>query len=139
MNHWRKSGAYSKPANYRGTIPPVFLGEKQQERAAELALITGLGLELCVEWLAKLDPEAARRWDQLKRSFVPSQVERDPFAALEGDDDRMEMAELLAATRWFCGLELPATRVELWSGPPLIDRVMSKGPSGELHTAKAPG
>lgn len=136
VNRSRKSGPYTKPANSIGTIQRVFLGPGQTKRVMELTLIAGFGADLRVQWRTMIDPDAAMRLADLTRPYVSRRLAREMMDEIEsGDDVEVTVATLLTATRWYCALDLPASRVELWSGAPLFERVAATRRSGELSPA----
>jgi hypothetical protein len=74
--------------------PPQPLSPHQGRRTAEYSLILEVCVWLCESWAGRAEQDA--------------------------DATEAPIAMLLAVTRWFCRLDLPDSRVELFHGPPVL-------------------
>lgn len=117
------------PERSAGVAPLLPLAPIQAERVAELRLAHAFAALLLFHWRGRVDPAIGARvsWalpalSKAQRRELSEDIE---LYESEGGDDCTSPAMLEAATRWFVGLRLPGTRLELWSGPPVHEHRQS--------------
>lgn len=115
------------PERSAGIAPVLPLAPIQAERIAELQLIQGFATALLFLWSARTDPTIVTRFASWAAPSLPKEVRREAsdtanLAEVEVLASSGSAVMLRVATRWYCSLQLPTTRQELWSGPPLLER-----------------
>lgn len=78
-------------------------------------------------WVGQVEPTAVAKWTVDVAGPLMSKRERAAAADIVTMDvaagtGRPETQMLVAATRWFCCLDLPGSEDELWGGPQLLTR-----------------
>ncbi len=120
----RLSSPFEKPAP--PAPPPFLLTPTQAERLSELLLANFFAVSLLIFWHARTDPTVVERFagwvapGLSKSARRQAQEQFDP--ASEDDEAEDSFAVLAATTDWYTSLQLPTTRAELWSGPPMDGR-----------------
>jgi hypothetical protein len=127
----------SPPEKPTPTAPPSLLTPLQGERLSELLLAHSFAVSFLFFWHARTDPVVVERfasWVAPGLSQIARRQAREQFNPAKGEDhDTADSPAILeAATRWYISLRLPATRSELWSGPPIDEGVPSGAQSGEV-------
>jgi hypothetical protein len=101
------------------------LAPVQAQRTAELRLAYGFATALLLHWRSRTDTAIVGRFAGWAAPGLSQSLRREVAEAVELDltegstQALVSTAMLEAATRWYVGLRLPRTRLELWSGPPL--------------------
>lgn len=122
----RKSKDFSIPGNPGAAAPPLPLSSVQAQRLGELWLLHCFTGTLWLHWRTRLDALGTLR--MVAAVGGPAVSKKDAAEVLESneegdeDDGLPTTAMLLAANRWYAGLRLPRTRLQLWSGPPVRER-----------------
>jgi len=115
------------PEKSAGIAPPLPPAPVQAEWIAELRLIHGFAASLLFFWRARIDPAVLGRfaaWSApgLNKKLRQELAQADDLAEAASEVPYASPGILEAATRWYVGLRLPRTRLELWSGPPIRER-----------------
>jgi hypothetical protein len=124
----RKSKNFSLPAN--PSEPPLRkLTPKQDERASEAFLVSSLIEMLRWEWRSRVDVESGV---ELFETWAPTFPKATIRALEEGPEDFPDDPDehdsgagfslLLAFTDRLLGLDLPATNLGVFQGPPIVAR-----------------
>lgn len=126
-----RSKHFSEPINPNQVVPLRMLHPLRAGRAGEAFLVCCLIANVHAEWLTETAEPDEEEMEALLNVVLRVQpglidvlTDDTPADGFQG----LVPTILWAATRWACSISLPSTEDELWSGPPLSERLTFRAP-----------